>query len=249
MAVKKGFPATSLDELPRPLISALPGFSLRFLVGVVEALASGTPNCLLSVVLHLCLAKKLPAWLVHNSRPVMLEPYLRQLETGVVQDRRVTRRELRRVVPPEHFAYRRQLSGQTLALACRWLLAGWATHHGAVWSDNWDEANAFCNPDREAAGAWDPEAPEESPLSWLHNFYNGLDVWAASPYGPRGPLQAAPRRGLGRQPEGGRNGQSTSATRFARACTPRTGNVARRTRRPTSRGSPPPPMACSPRPP
>ena len=131
-AVKKGSPATSLNELPRPLVSALPRFGLRVLVSVVEALASGTPSRLLSAVLHVCLAKKLPPWLVRNSRPVMLEPYLRRLETGVVQDRRVTRREPRRAVPLEHFAYRRQLLGQSLALACRWLLAGWAIQHGEV---------------------------------------------------------------------------------------------------------------------
>ena len=83
-AVRKGSPATSLDELPRPLVSALPGFGLRVLVGVPEDLALGTPSRLLSAVLHLCLAKKRPAWLVRNNRPVMLEPYLRRLETGVV---------------------------------------------------------------------------------------------------------------------------------------------------------------------
>ena len=121
-AVKKGSPATSLGELPRPLVSAVPGFGLQLLVGVLEALASGSQ--LLSAVLHLYLAKKLPAWLVRNSRPVVLEPYLRRLKTGVVHDRRVFRRELRRAVPPEHFTYRRQLLGQSLALACRCLLAG-----------------------------------------------------------------------------------------------------------------------------
>ena len=156
-AVKKGSPATSLDELPRPLVSALPGFGLRVLVVVVVvvvvALASGTPSRLLSAVLHLCLA---------NSRPVMLEPYLWRRETGIVQDRRVTRRELWRAIPPEHFAYRRQLSGQMPALACRWLLAGWAIQHGEAWWDDWDEPNAICNPDREASRACDHEAPEES---------------------------------------------------------------------------------------
>ena len=119
LAVQKGSPVTSLDQMPRPLVSALQCFGLRVLVGIPEALALGTPGCLLLVVLHLCLAKKLLAWLVRNNRPVMLEPYHRRLETGVAQDRRVTRRELRRVVPPEHFAYRRQLSGELLALACR----------------------------------------------------------------------------------------------------------------------------------
>ena len=103
-AVQKGSPATSHDELPRPLVSALPGFGLRVLVGFPEDLASGTPSRLLSSVLHLCLANKIPAWLVRNSRPVMLKPYLRRLETGVVQDRTITRRELRRAVPSEHFA-------------------------------------------------------------------------------------------------------------------------------------------------
>ena len=103
-AVKKDSAATSLDELPRPLVFALPGFALRLLVGVLEDLALGTPSRLLSAVPHLCLPKKLRAWLVRKSQPVMPEPYLQRLETGVVQDRRVTRRELRRVVPPEHFA-------------------------------------------------------------------------------------------------------------------------------------------------
>ena len=108
----------------RPLVSALPGYALQLLVDILHALVSGTPSRLLSAVVHLCLAKKLPAWLVRNSRPVMPEPDLRRLETGVVQERPVTRRELRRAVSPEHFAHQRQLSGQTLALACRWRLAG-----------------------------------------------------------------------------------------------------------------------------
>ena len=47
-AVKKGSPATSFDDLPRPLASALPGFGLRVLVGVLEAQASGIPSRLLS---------------------------------------------------------------------------------------------------------------------------------------------------------------------------------------------------------
>ena len=68
VAIKKGSPATSLNKLPRPLVSPLPGFGLQVLVGILEALASGTPNRLLSAVLHLCLAKKLPVWLVRNSR-------------------------------------------------------------------------------------------------------------------------------------------------------------------------------------
>ena len=72
------------------MVSALPGFGLHVLMGVLEALARGTPSRLLSAVLHLCLAKKLPAWVVRKSWPVMLEPYLWRLETSVMQDRWVT---------------------------------------------------------------------------------------------------------------------------------------------------------------
>ena len=68
------------------------------------------------------------------------------------------------------------MSGRTLALTCRWLLAGWAIQHGEVWSDDWDEANAICTPGQEAAGAWDHKAPEESLSPWLQSFYDGLDV-------------------------------------------------------------------------
>ena len=68
-AVKKGSPATSLDELPRPLVSALPGFCLRVLVGVVEALASRTSSWLLSAVLHFFLAKKLLVWWCATASP------------------------------------------------------------------------------------------------------------------------------------------------------------------------------------
>ena len=98
-AVQKGSPATCLDQLPRPLVSALRGFRSSVLVGVLEALASGISIRLLLAVLHLCLAKKLPAWLVRNSRLVIMEPYLWRLETGVVHYRRVTSWEFRGAVP------------------------------------------------------------------------------------------------------------------------------------------------------
>ena len=38
--------------------------------------------------------------------------------------------------PPENLPFRRQSSGQTIALACRSLLAGWAIQLGEVWSDD-----------------------------------------------------------------------------------------------------------------
>ena len=47
-------------------------------------------NKLLVSVLHLCLAKKQPVWLVHNSQLVMLEPYICRLQTTVVQELRMS---------------------------------------------------------------------------------------------------------------------------------------------------------------
>ena len=58
-----------------------------------------------------------------------------------------------------------------------------------MWSEDWHEAIAFCNPEREAAGAGNHEAPKESLAPWLKNFYDVLDVWVASPYGLAGPYK------------------------------------------------------------
>ena len=91
---------------------------------------------LLTAVLHLSLAKKQLAWLVRNSRPVMLEPYLRHWQTNVVHKRQMSRGEHRCTVLPGRFVYRRQLLGQMFALACWWLLVGWVLRCAEVWSDN-----------------------------------------------------------------------------------------------------------------
>ena len=73
----------------------------------------------------------------------MLLLYLRVLETGMVHERRMSRRERPHAVPTELFACCRHLSGHTLTVACRLLLAGWSLRYSEVWSNNWDEANAI----------------------------------------------------------------------------------------------------------
>ena len=89
--------------------------------------------------IHLCLAKKENTWLVRNSRTVMHEPYVRGLETGMVQERLMDDLDCRRVVLPQLFAYGRQLSCQMMVVRCRWLLARWVVRYGTVWSDYSDE--------------------------------------------------------------------------------------------------------------
>ena len=118
-----------------------------------------------------------------------------------------------------------------------------------VRSDDWDETNALCNPDQEVVVAWDHEAPEESLLPWHQRFYDGLDVWVASPYGLAGPYHL--RHGGAQCDSQGvgyfslilekRTAYLRHAVREGR--NPRTGVLARRTQRPISRGSPPPPTA------
>ena len=145
-------PATSLDELPRPLVPALPGYTLHVLVDILDTLSARTPNRTFSAVRQLSLAKK----------PLMPEPYLQRLEMGVVQECRDTRQDLRRAMAAEHFTYHCQLSGQMMA--CRLLLAGCATQNGAVGMVHFDKANAFCNPGREGDGSRNHKAPEQSLL-------------------------------------------------------------------------------------
>ena len=72
---------------------------------VLQAQCEGVPNNRLTTVVHLSLGKRELAWLIHYRLPVMLEPYLPRVETGMVQERRMSRWECRRTVPPQLFAY------------------------------------------------------------------------------------------------------------------------------------------------
>ena len=134
LVVGKGSLPTSVQELSPQPVGVFLGYALQALARVLQALLEGARSRLLMAVLHLCLAK--PAWLVRSNRPNILEPYQCRLETGVVQERRMSRKERRGAVATELFVYRRQLSAPMLALACRWLLAGWVQQHGTIWSDD-----------------------------------------------------------------------------------------------------------------
>jgi hypothetical protein len=83
-ALQVGSTATSLDELPRPILQQLSGHGLSAAHHLLQCLALGHRSDLLSAVLHLPLRKKDPAWLLRNSRPVLLEPFLRRAEATIV---------------------------------------------------------------------------------------------------------------------------------------------------------------------
>ena len=54
----KGSPATSLEELPRWLVGAHPGYTMLVLAKVLQALSKRVSSRLLLAVLDVCLAKK-----------------------------------------------------------------------------------------------------------------------------------------------------------------------------------------------
>ena len=111
--------ATSLEQLPHALVSRLDRFSLYLFTSLLQAFAQVAHDQLLCAVLHLCLIKKQPKWLIPNSRPILLEPYLRRQESSNVFLRQQQRSEWTAWVPPSHYAYRKQLSPQMCAITCR----------------------------------------------------------------------------------------------------------------------------------
>ena len=112
----RGSAATALDELPRPLLQHLPAHGLGSCITLLTTCYAPPQSALLLTALHLPLRKTEPAWLLRNSRPVLLQPYLRRLEATAVFQRLVHRLEERGLLPSEMFAYRPQLSAQQAGL-------------------------------------------------------------------------------------------------------------------------------------
>jgi hypothetical protein len=139
-------------------------------------------------VLHLCLKKKAPTWLLKNSRPVILEPYLRRLESSVVFRRMQRHMELTGGLPSCMLAYRRQLAPQQAAILGRMLILLWTAAGEEVHVAAWDEENAFCNVPRTTAhDVIGPGAPGLA--AWLQQFYGALPAYVVTPHGLSGPYQ------------------------------------------------------------
>ena len=114
-----GSNATALDELPNTLLRHLQGHGVRGIHQLLLQLRPGTASTLLSTVLHIPLRKKEPAWLLANSRPVLLEPSLRRLEATATFRRLQRSFERRGTLPPCMFAEPAGgSSGGSLAARC-----------------------------------------------------------------------------------------------------------------------------------
>ena len=114
--LQRGSAATALDELPRPLLQHLPAHGVSATLHLLQHATSHPHSQLLLTALHLPLKKKEPAWLLRNSRPVLLQPYLRRLEANAIFQRMMHGLESSGAVPSEMFAYRAQLSAQSAGI-------------------------------------------------------------------------------------------------------------------------------------
>ena len=74
-----GSPATAFDDLPRCVAAKMPGWGAASLLAFCQLHRDESANPL-NWILHLCLVKKEPSWLVRNNRPILLEPFLRRAE-------------------------------------------------------------------------------------------------------------------------------------------------------------------------
>ena len=154
----------------------------------VPQLPPGPPSCAPAPawpapgVLHLPLKKKEPAWLLRNSRPVLLEPFLCRAEATAVFRRLQTRAEAAGLFPAGVFAYRRQVPAQLAGQVGRLLVAAWASAEGEVFVADWDESNAFCNiPWDGAAALLEPLLPGLG--AWMRRFYARMEVRVVTPFG------------------------------------------------------------------
>ena len=76
--------AISSDELPESVVRSLDGVGWVCLCRVLGALFASEVCYWLYPVLHICLRKKLPDYLIASSRLILLEAYLRHLDSGCV---------------------------------------------------------------------------------------------------------------------------------------------------------------------
>ena len=79
--------AAAFGELVHSLLWCLWGATKYAITGLIHLLYQGSALLIINGVLHLCLLKKDPQWLVRSSRPVMLEEPIKRKESSAVVHR------------------------------------------------------------------------------------------------------------------------------------------------------------------
>ena len=129
----RGSKATSVEELPRSMVKRLDGHVWMVLMLILHMIFAGIESLWLRTCLQLCIAKKVPEWLVRNSGPILLEGYINWNGDNNVCQRSQRRAETRGRFPTTCFAYRKQPSPQHAAIAARIVTAMWAVQHNELW--------------------------------------------------------------------------------------------------------------------
>lgn len=127
--------ASSLDELPRSILQHLLGFGVLAVEHMLKRLEEQQPSELLSSVLHLPLKKKDPGWLLRNSRPVLLEPFLRRCEATAVPSAEL---------PPPRFVPSSKTTFTTVHLIWAIGMSNRLGVHGAIKDNSWSRVWEIC---------------------------------------------------------------------------------------------------------
>ena len=182
---KHGSEATALDELPECVLQLLAPCGHATLLRWMSLLRDGHFSRYLQSAIHICLLKKLPHWLLRNSRPIVIGPVVRRRESTLLFTKFMSRAELTGLMPPWAFAYRKELTPHHLALFLRYYLAYWAlVNPSGIWCADWDESNAFCNICREMLRGYlldDPALEHVGP--WMTWFFGSFLVYLQTPFG------------------------------------------------------------------
>ena len=104
---KHGSEATALDELPECVLQLLAPCGHATLLRWMSLLRDGHFSRYLQSAIHICLLKKLPHWLLRNSRPIVIGPVVRRRESTLLFTKFMSRAELTGLMPPWAFAYRK----------------------------------------------------------------------------------------------------------------------------------------------
>ena len=178
--------ATSVEELPRGMVKRLDRHVWLVLMLILHMICAGVESLWLRTCLQLWIAKKVPEWLVRNTRAILLEGYINRNGDNNVFQRSERRAEIRGRVPTTCFAYQKQLSRQHAAIAARIVTATWGVQHSRLWCVDWEEKNAFCNPVRNGQDAVSKDVAFQVE-DWVRALYDKMTILLVSPHGLLGP--------------------------------------------------------------
>ena len=139
----------------------------------------------------MCLVKRLPRWCLKYSRPILLEPYIFKLESGLVFQHMQFIAEATGWNVFSSFAYRAAMSPVLCALPCRWLVVFWLTRHGHLYVGDWDEKDTVGNTVCPCLSTICSSLCMLGIAEWAEGFFGHLRVRVVTPFGLGRPYRMA----------------------------------------------------------